>query len=178
MVTAYQNSNERLLRGMNGGHTDAIITAIRPDRKPLYMGEESHKILQQAFTDLGLTANRTNSIFCTTAIDTAEDWGEVYAIFVKDGWEGTVFSKVGKGYAFNKLEVYADEYLDDGDYYKLVDAIQKLQPTIIRNSSDLTTVLNSRYEDILITGDSYIGLEYHSKLYDEVDKLLNLKNYT
>lgn len=69
-----------LYRGLN--HSDNFIKKQRRiDRKPLGTNVFRHKLAVTAFNELGFTANRDNSYFCTGAMDQADEFGTIYYIF-------------------------------------------------------------------------------------------------
>lgn len=81
-------------------------------RKPKYLDRFTHDVSVQAFTNLGLIANRENSIFCAK-YSIAKVWGNsVYVIFPVDGYEVTWFDspKVGK-YMYHQLEYAENEFV-------------------------------------------------------------------
>jgi hypothetical protein len=171
MITACQNSNTLIYRGIGGGSKHlAIINNIRPDRQPVEMDTESHYLLHDAFLELGLIATRTNSIFCTTDRLIASDWGKPYVIFIKDGWCGTVFKAIPWGYAYNVLSDLGNE-AQQGDLEEQVpyleQEIKKLNPIKV-TTSNIVAVLNTNYDDMIFTGQSYIGLLYGSSLCNNI----------
>jgi hypothetical protein len=118
------------------------------------MSSNNHILLQKAFTELGLKANRSNSIFCSCRYHTANDWGYgAYAIFVKNGWSGTVFKKLKDQYAYNRLSGYTQ------DMNHAMQKIEELGPMEISTTGGLMEVLRGNYKDVLITGSSYIAIQ-------------------
>lgn len=157
MLAAYKKSKMVLFRGMNSSR-DIVETKIRPDRKPVEMSIDNHEALHNAFLEIGLKATRKNSIFCTTSAETASVWGDnTYIIFVKDGWTATIFSQFKKDYAFDRLQWLAAKFKDDVP--KLASEIVGLGPKTIDTIDGLKNVLTEKYEDIIITGDSYIAIK-------------------
>ncbi|MBO8794332.1 hypothetical protein INO28_14155, partial [Staphylococcus aureus] len=76
----------------------------------------------------------------------ALDWGAPYAIFVKDGWVGTVFEHSKGDYSFYPLEQHAKHYLRKIEIAKspeakhdafddLVSEIDFLEPHVIRGAA-------------------------------------------
>lgn len=161
MLSAYQKTRVVLLRGIRYAYEDTVIANIRPDRKPMEMAPESHEKLHDAYLAAGLTATRTNSIFCTTNIDFARSWGEVYIIFVKNGWSGTVFKKYPKDYSYYKVSAIAND--DEISVKPMARKIKELGPVVV-TPQNLPIILNKKYEDILITGSSYIGIRVYSDM--------------
>ena len=50
MVDAYKATGKMLYRGLNGVKPNFVMATIRPDRKPLQMGEYAHDFLNKVFT--------------------------------------------------------------------------------------------------------------------------------
>jgi hypothetical protein len=169
MLKAYQQTGLVLYRGIRD-ETVVIKSKIHQDRKPVEMEEKSHQKLHQAFLAAGLKATRMNSIFCTTNIDKTRAWGSVYVIFVKDGWTGTVFESVKDGYTFFKMR----EIGSGDDIERMKEEILKMRPKSFSSTSELAEVLKGRYDDVLITGDSYIAVRnYYFK--DKLAEKLEIK---
>jgi hypothetical protein len=171
MLQAYQQTGKVLYRGLTSTK-NVVITGIRPDRRPVQMDYDYHKTLHQLFLDAGLTATRTNSIFCSARISIANIWGStVYAIFVKDGWTGTIFSKIKDNYAYYAVRDIASRE-NPGQRMK---EFKNLGPTSFNTSVDLAQILNKRYTDILITGSSYIGVSVESSFFKRILNRLNIR---
>jgi hypothetical protein len=168
MLDAYEHSSQYLYRGL-GTTAFAITTKIRQDRKPVEMDRVAHERLHAAFKDAGLEATRKNSIFCSTNLSIASQWGSgLYMIFVKDGWTGTVFENQKKDYAFYKMQHIGK--IDDAE--QIAKEVKKLKPKSFKTSAELSSVINSRYEDILITGDSYIAVRVSNVMADSLRELM------
>lgn len=169
MLSAFRTSGKYLYRGIKS-NDDAIITSIRPDRRPVEMDPLSHENLHLAFKKAGLKATRKNSIFCSASHIIAISWGDPYVIFVKDGWSGTIFETKKKDYTFYKMqEIGTHETVDD-----MTKDILKMKPKAFSSSADLAKILSAKYEDILITGDSYLAFESDSETWETVRELLKL----
>lgn len=69
-----------LYRGMSP-RGDVSIQSIRQDRKPLSSNQYIHQVYDEAMKLAGLTAVRSNSIFCTGNKNSAGGYGEVHVIF-------------------------------------------------------------------------------------------------
>jgi len=173
MLNAYRQAGSVLYRGIRNTDDPAIITNIRQDRKPVEMPPDAHKRLEKAYTLLGLKANRTNSIFCTSDSDTATDWGKLYVIFVKDGWSGTVFESVVDEYVYDRIYGKATDPRYQNDIPGLAAQIKKLDPAEI-TPNNLVDVLQEGYKDLMITGTSYIALKWGSPPLKHVLEILGL----
>lgn len=157
MLAAYQKTQIVLLRGIAGWpNIDPIIMGIRPDRKPFDVPLYAHKKLHLAFLEAGLPATRMNSIFCSTQESIAGGWGRLYIIFVKDGWTGTVFEDFKTEYAYPEMrDIGTNKNLS---IKQMAQKIKSHHPIIV-TPNNLPQILSQRYEDILITGDSFIGFK-------------------
>lgn len=179
ILKAYEKSGKILYRGMQAATgKEGIITAIRPDRRPVELRKDLHELLHLAFLKVGLKATRKNSIFCTTEEDIASDWGQVYVIFPKDGWNATVFETHKSDYTFYamsnmKYEIEDWNAPEDEKVDNLVKSLERMEPMSISNSTEMAHVLSEGYEDILLTGDSYIAVKI--PLARRALKALNIK---
>jgi hypothetical protein len=178
ILKAYETSGKILYRGIYAYDREGIITAIRPDRKPVEMRKDLHELLHLAFLKAGLKATRKNSIFCTTSPEIADDWGQVYVIFPKDGWKATIFETHKKDYTFYAMSNMKYEINDwtapkDQIVDTLVKSLKNMEPMAINNSTEMAHVLSEGYEDILLTGNSYIAVKV--PLARRALKMLNIK---
>lgn len=107
-----------------GERSDVVFfkNSIWAKRRPKYLDQFTHDVSVTAFTDLGLIANRENSIFCAR-YDIAKNWGSsVYVIFPVNGYEVTWFDskKVGE-YLYNHLEYSRNEFVNNIAHKKYPD---------------------------------------------------------
>lgn len=63
------------------GHVNVFTAKVRTNRKPRDTSSLLHNALNKLIQDKGLVANRGNSIFCTSDVDQAHAYGEVFAVF-------------------------------------------------------------------------------------------------
>ena len=163
ILKCYQQSGEVLYRGIKGAISQTVITGIRDSRKPLQMDAPLHNFLTKVYTHMGIRAHRGNSIFCTTSRGTAMDWGRAYIVFPKDGWVGSWAAALPDDYAFYTCQNIARFWL-----YRSMPAKDKLNGAseMVRTELDVQSfdhstlggILRKRPIDLLITGDSYIGV--------------------
>lgn len=118
MVTAMQDSESFVFRGIKvpsgAKHmTRAVATDVRSDRQPVEMDKRVHEMLNLLFVEHGLKATRSNSIFCTAKLDIADHWGTPYVIFMKDGWDGTVFTDQPHDYSFYGLGEIGSNFISN-----------------------------------------------------------------
>lgn len=174
-----------------GERSDVVFfkNSIWSKRKPKFLKQIIHDASVKAFDNLGLSANRENSIFCSK-ITTAQHWGDyVYVIFPVNGYEITWFDspKVGE-YMYdrleNSIEVFANSLEDFIDYDVLIkygispanidvfikkySSISKIFERFVTNiidqfkpvSNDLERALNSEHNnEYLVTGNAYYGVK-------------------
>lgn len=173
MIAAFKSSGVVLARGIKeqgeyrkDGQAALVVRAkIRHDRSPVFMDPERHEFISTAMNELNLPT-RKNSLFCTTRSHIAQSWGPTYILFVKNGWKGLVFDGVDReDYAFADLNAAAsgidratDLKTSEARLEAMKDEINLLRPKVFSTSTELAKVLQERYSDILITGDSYYGL--------------------
>lgn len=157
IIGSYQKAGNCLWRGIRDAKKPVIISDIRQHRLPVQMAPKAHFALEKAFTELGLTANRSNSIFCSAHVHVAGDWGDIYAVFPKNGWSGTVFNTQVDDYNFYALQSAARQYIGSRNFDMLVDQIKDMEPSVI-TPANLDGVLSEKFYDVLITGSSYIGV--------------------
>lgn len=145
--------------------------SIRKNRQPVQMNNWNHEALHKVFQELGLKATRANSIFCTVNKEIADDWGAANVIFVRDGWTGTVFEGKKKGYTFQELSGATTVSISSKElpqsereaeivkrqYEYVKEAILNLKPLSFSTKAELVDIINEGYEDILITGSSYVA---------------------
>jgi hypothetical protein len=115
------------------------------------MGAKRHDELHDIFIRHGFPATRKNSIFCTTRKDVAEEWGEPYIVFVKDGWTGTIFDNQKNGYSFYNLR-----HAHDADEAEL--EFVDMKPVKITTSADLAKAIDEKHFEMLIAGSGYYAL--------------------
>jgi hypothetical protein len=180
ILEAYKKGKEVIYRGIKGAKDQVVITAIRTDRKPVEMAGVWHNELHSAFIKYGLKATRKNAIFCTTSLNIAEDWGNPYIIFPKDGWTVTVFKEYKKDYTFytlermrahrelTKMKTPADRIAYIGSKLEEMGAMN------ITTADQLAQILKEKYEDILLTGSSYIAVRSDSPLIRKLGPLLGI----
>lgn len=185
MLAAYQQSGRVLYRGVSKAKDDIIITGIRPDRKPVQMSRQKHEAINNWMTSLGLKVTRGNCIFTSPDDDIASDWGNVYVIFVKDGWTAQVYDGLkGSDYSFAHMRSVGESLLlidslkkelkskDTGelrrgwipDFIKrqsenIEKTLRSIKPREFSDTTSLAKALKMRYGEMLIVGDSFIGVK-------------------
>jgi hypothetical protein len=200
MLKAYQETGKVLYRGVKGDGANVIVTGIRPDRKPVQMNLSKHKALNKFFASKGLKVTRGNSIFTTAKQTVADDWGDVYAVFVKDGWTAQVYDKCINTYSFYTMRDIGEKLIALADRKKTakdknsgelqrkwaqedvekwpgeIDGmLKRLGPREFSDdAADLMTILRKQYHEALIVGDSYIGVRRKSPMFKELLKELDI----
>lgn len=185
MLEAYRQIGEPLYRGISSKDL-AVGAKIRADRLPVEMPYRAHRVLADIFSELGLDANRSNSIFCSMNRSVADTWGYPYIVFVEDGWTATVFNKVKRGYVFDEIIDIANEmsFDDEGNprtpeqiaakRESLKMTLQALGPRNVDTIAELEDVLIQKYEDVLVHGSRYIGLRVDEPATDRILELLGI----
>lgn len=78
-----------LYRGMSEHHEAMFVAGTRLARKPLHSNHLSSVIIDNALIAAGMTAIRSNSIYCTTDSRVADTYGTLYYIFPRNGFNFT-----------------------------------------------------------------------------------------
>lgn len=171
-----------------GEHTNEsiFVKRIRPDRKPVGgdYDMEKHEALAKWMESKGIHATRKNSIFGSCQLNVAEGWGSnEYVVFPKDGWWASWVKNTSEdSYSFYlyselwwKAESLARNYdkSNDDAYAELLDADLPNHPVIDTNDiSQVTNFVSTKPYEILITGDSYIGVNLKIMQSSAGDKLI------
>ena len=181
ILAAYKEAGNPIYRGIRGARDQVVITQIRQDRKPVEMQGDWHETLHQGFIAAGLKATRKNAIFCTSNYRIASDWGDVYAIFPKNGWTVTVFKEFKDDYTFYKLSqlkwnkrIKAAGSVEDRVNI-IADELEDMGAMNVTTSDQLAQVIKDGYEDILLTGSSYIAVKANGPIIKKISELLDLK---
>lgn len=200
MLKAYQETGKVLYRGVKGGGANVIITGIRPDRKPVQMNKDKHKAINKYLATKGLKVTRGNSIFVTGKQTVADDWGDNYAVFVKDGWTAQVYDKCINTYSFYTMRDIGDKLValagrkktakdktitgfqkqwaqEDVEKWpgEIEGMLRRLGPReFTDDAAALMTILRKQYHEALIIGDSYIGVRRKSPIFKELLKELGI----
>lgn len=169
IIAVYKKAGKFLYRGVKGQGMDIFVAGIRPDRKSGYLNSTIHKLETYAIKKLGGEANRSNSIFCSGSLNVASGWGDnAYAIFPKDGWVCTYFQKQGNvEYMYDKLNYMNIDPFNDKDE-EIISEISKTykRSGITFNKKELPIYLQKKRDlEVLISGHSYIGIEWNKYSY-------------
>lgn len=142
-----------------GERSDAgfFKNSIWAKRKPKYLNRIIHDASIDAFTNLGLIANRENAIFCAR-YKTASHWGNnVYLIFPTDGYEITWFDspKVGE-YMYDKLEGAQEQFVEEAAQEKFPEYHMAEYEQYLSYMRKLTRNLEKRDEQTFKEFTSYL----------------------
>jgi hypothetical protein len=164
-VAAYVKSNYLLYRGVQDAYKmkpgSPIITGIRPNRIPVQMGVARAKILEKLFKSHGLTVTRQNAIFCSPKIGVTTAWGNAYIVFPKEPWTALVFKakKYKSTYSFSDHQDIAIDILSRrADKSEIDKAFSEMKPVEFTSGNVSELIKSKDRHEVLITGDSYIGL--------------------
>lgn len=108
-----KNPTKLMYRGETSDVT-FFKNSIWVKRRPKYLDEFTQAASVKAFSNLGLKANRENSIFCGR-FKIASHWGtDTYVIFPVDGFDVTWFDSKDVGeYMFDKLANAVEDFVSD-----------------------------------------------------------------
>lgn len=180
-----RNSENVLYRGLKGT-PDIISLQSRNDRMPTDSSLLIQKLIDNWLKDNDYSVLRSNSYFCSSSYSRADDYGYVYFIFPKNGYQYLWFENSRDLYmhleVFYKMlaknikksgaeEVqFADDtrtnngFLDDlyknEKYRKLIEeTIDEFMWSIKARVTDLEDAMDG-YGEIMLTG-SYCGIRYY-----------------
>lgn len=87
-LQTYRSLNQMLYRGMKTESNVAWFEGMpRENRKATDTSKASHALLNKMFEIAGIKARRDNSIFVSSDLDQASEYGDIYIIFPKDGFD-------------------------------------------------------------------------------------------
>lgn len=188
IISAYSASGKMLFRGENN-NSSIFTKKIRPNRIPVEMKQDAHKLIHKYMLANGMEATRMNSIFCSGKYDIAESWGStVYAVFPRNGWKASWFNGLSQSeYSFTELANMAydarnKEYggsgkIDMDDFNRMLTHFFKKNPPVTTSSpEELAGYLSTDPFEIMVTGDSYIAIRYSVLETNAGTKILNALN--
>ncbi len=167
-----------LFRGIN--NQPYIFNGITPEnRKPKDSGISWQNAIDQKLKESGFIALRSNSIFCTGSIATAQDYGTAYAIFPINGFTYT--------WSPDSKDFYIDYNLEEYDWAKQKDIknesdlkfySQRLRYQLFKDLHELTPIdfsnkynfINTNLNDAIDSGHEiyihgkYVAVEYYDLL--------------
>lgn len=156
-----RNTRRLLYRGQEDSTLPIFVGYPRADRIPKDSDREASELLDKSLKLMGFKALRSNSIFTSGSQDHAEGYGDLYAIFPKNGFEFT-WSTEHNDLVINSVSELTGDYDDENDeaeelYYDLDDHVP----------SD--SWLDGSYQDELLDliCDAY-NLDYDKKAHDLV----------
>lgn len=91
-ITAMKQTNKYLYRGIKYHGTQTSIAfhgRSRENRRPLSTAKDFDETLNNGLRNSGMVALRSNSIFCTSSIQSASSYGKLYLIFPINGFQYT-----------------------------------------------------------------------------------------
>jgi hypothetical protein len=88
-LAACSQAQKWLYRGIKNEHRPAFLAKTRENRPPMDSNPLLMKCFDQALKTLGFSARRENSIFAISDRDKSLDFGDVYVIFPRNGFDFT-----------------------------------------------------------------------------------------
>lgn len=168
----YAKVGNALFRGVKGaGPTTMFKGKTRIDRKSVDTPEEFNNLLDEALRVMGYKATRSNSIFCSPSLKTADMYGKSFIIFPKNNASYTWSPTVRDLYAElnNANAHYVRSLLKSGDYYAIVNELE------YRKNTGLEEALQGETE-VMVSGEYYACSL--NDYYDDLDPFLFDKNRT
>lgn len=154
---------------------DVFYGKPREKRKPKDIDPAKHLFFNKMIQKKGLTANRSNSFFCTPSMSQAENYGTVYRVFPIGEVEYT-------------WHEYASDWFETFDHAKIED-LDDFIDDLHGNDSSLRRALEN-HNEIMIKTPCYfvlndrIGTDFLKKVYQTENKPVgktssnNRKNYS
>lgn len=100
IVSVYKSNGGNFIYRGASGNQDAFRGRARDDRKPADSDTMLHDELNSALKKAGVKARRDNSIFTSASYGQASNYGKVFVIFPKDGYNFSCSKKI-KDFVFN-----------------------------------------------------------------------------
>lgn len=179
MCDFYAKTGRFIYRGIRDRSTATPVykIPIRTDRKPVFTNEDSHDLLNTLFNIAGVNVTRTNSLFCTTSIEDAHEWGKVAYIFVPNEFEYLWFNNTKDKYAWFFLrdmlakirELFDVEDVIDFEHRLNREQKQAIQDYVIKTFKEQGMQLNKgleqigRNQEVLIKAPYYYALPCDNK---------------
>lgn len=156
ILEIYKETNKLLYRGFNDKMPPIFIGNPRRDRWTKDTPQMYQTAIDNKLRDEGFKALRNNSIFCTSKVTRAMQYGIVYTIFPTNGFNYTWSSSIYDMYA----ETGKDEFTDDvlGEELSAYEFIKKYQ----FKDDNLINALVSTNE-IYING-TYVGINSYNPI--------------
>lgn len=149
--TIKESNSKFLYHGFRITNKTIFLGQTRNDRSPKDMGLITQKIIDSLLSELGMTALRSNSIFCTTRREEAEEYGLVYIIFPINGFNLTYSTKV------DDLWKWFDSNYQTFNINQLEDmSVEEFQKLFDFHDEPWVSAFNSGHE-ILISG-KYVAI--------------------
>lgn len=153
-LNAMLSAKRMLYRGMLAYNLPEFIAMSRNDRRSLSRLDLAHNTFDLLINQYGFTANRSNSIFCTSIEHLAAGYGSVYYIFPVNGFDFLWSNRVSDLMA-NPSEVF----------YDLKDYSEKIELDPARASQEFIRkwkFKDTDFSNALISGNEIL---VHGKYY-------------
>jgi hypothetical protein len=164
IIQEYKTAGSVLFRGIRDKPVVCELS-IRKDRRPIEMEDHNAELLVATYETFDIAAHRQNSIFTTPMINIADDWGDVYIVFPKNGYKFSYFTEIKNGaYAFDMLRgaCYSARRGPKGekitDTVEQVSAVMEVMQDMGITQSNLPYAIKHGCE-VLITGSSYYAFK-------------------
>ena len=167
----YKNTGSYLYRGIKGGNNSVFIGSPRIDRIPLDTPITTQTAIDNKLKEAGFTALRSNSIFCSSDIMEAYDYGEAYIVFPCNGFTYTwaeYTRDLTKKYTLKSETSSTMLY----DLHNNITSEKFVEKYKFKNNVGLTTAMR-QHAEIYIHG-KYIALLSYSDIREDVTHELGL----
>lgn len=169
-VSRARENNRLLFRGFKSARPDFFSDRSHNDRKPRDTVPKMQEAIDNWLSKNGFTARRANSVFTTADPIVAKKYGDVYAVFPKNGFHYTWFQVafdlyVARGTFFRFLAEISGTEPDGFDYPKhlqngfwkeedVAAAMEKFMDWAEPTSSNLSKAMSTDHE-IMVNGEFY-----------------------
>lgn len=185
-VSRARENNRFLFRGFKSARPDFFAGRAYNERKPRDTVPKMQEAVDEWLSRNGFSALRSNSIFTTADPIVAKKYGNVYAVFPKNGFHYTWFQNafdlyVARGTFFRHLADVSGTEPDGFDYPKHLQAgywkdedikaaMEKFMEWAEPTSSNLSKAMSTDHE-IMVKGEFY-AVKKGSFLYEFILKKL------
>lgn len=186
----FRQTKKLFLRGTSSHRGETIFKGtIRTGREPRDSGKRAHQAIDTWMEENGFAARRSNSLFVTSLMGQASQYGTPYVIFPQNGFKYTWYENVDDLWfaisnlqyamveASKKAETWARDTNQDLDVEAYCDKwlkehidgfMQKMNPS----TENIATAMRKNHE-IQITGVEYYAVNY-KKLGPTIRRLLGI----
>jgi len=168
-LTAVRATGRVLYRGQYDSKMPIFVGYPRKNRQPKDSDEKAQKIYDENLTIMGFDALRSNSIFTTSDFNQAEGYGNLYAIFPKNGFKFTWATKEADLVLDSVLVVTGSDSEDKRSlFYKYEDYVSNISDDF-SSFEETESDNNTKQFNKIKKMPEYKALESSIDKWDDVD---------